>query len=139
MNERNNVDVIVLDPITSGQAQRTERYRGFIRLSCIPGALTSREKVEVLRQLKRNGANQSVLVHPRRRGASPHQVKLVDLIIDLDSEFTSIPCPIPYKVVVEEPRGMSKTEFRDSYPDLNTCLVVLTVPEQPLKTRSYNF
>ncbi|MBP6945164.1 hypothetical protein KBB85_04030 [Patescibacteria group bacterium] len=139
MDERNNVEVVILDPTTRGKGQRTEHCRGFIQLRCIPGALTPREKVEVLRALKRNGANQSVMVHPRRRGASPHQVKLVDLIIDPDSEFTSIPCPIPYEVVVEEPRGMSKAEFRDSYPDLNTCLVVLTVPEPYVKTRSHNF
>ncbi len=139
MDERNNVEVILLDPTTRGNGHRDEVSRGFIRLSCIPGALTPREKVEVLRALKRNGANQSVMVHPRRRGASPHQVKLVDLIIDPDCEFTSIPCPIPYEAVVTGRRAMNKDEFRDSYPDLDTCLVVLTVPEPPVKTRSHNF
>lgn len=138
-DERNNVEVIILDPATREKGQRTEHCRGFIQLRCIPGALTPREKVEVLRALRRNGANQSVMVHPRRRGASPQPVKLVDLIIDPDNEFTSIPCPIPYQVVVEEPRGMSKAEFWDSYPDLNACLAVLTVPEPHVKIRSHNF
>ncbi len=139
MNERNNVEVLILDPTTREKERRAEIGRGFIPLSCITGALTSREKVEVLRALKRNGANQSVMVHPRRRGASPHQVKLADLVIDPDDEFTSTPCPIPYEVVVTGCQDMRKNEFRDSYPELDTCLVVLTVPEPPVRIRSHNF